>query len=165
MPPIEATVRNLEPADHRAVHRCRQSACAGDNQLVRLHGDLDVLWFNAGQGGNDGQALIGLQDVDRRFPIGRRHGLEELPMQLLGALDHGAGLGPHPTSRIGCTHGSCSDRSNGSASSSWDPGRNSNVPLRDRAGLLHSNRQLNGRTGLLFPIVDRRRHAVLRLAP
>jgi hypothetical protein len=37
----------------------------------------------------------------------RGHGLEELAMQSLGAIDHPAGPGPHDSSWIDCAHETC----------------------------------------------------------
>jgi len=95
--------------DRRAVHACRQLAHPGDAQHALLDRDLDLLRLDAGQRRNDRQFLLGLEHIDRRLPIHRRGRrqprLKEPAMQLLRPLDHRAGFGPHPVSRIGCTHG------------------------------------------------------------
>src|SRR5262249_25374966 len=67
--------------------------------------------FDTGERRHDRELPLALEYVDRRLPVRRRcacePGPEELPMQLLRPLDHRAGFGSHPVSRIGCGHCNC----------------------------------------------------------
>jgi hypothetical protein len=97
--------------NHSAARDRRQPPHSGDEQRILLDRDLDILRFDAGQRRNDRELPLALEYVDRRLPVRRRRarepGPEELAMQLLRPLDHRAGVGPHPVSRIGCGHRTC----------------------------------------------------------
>src|SRR5262249_35333031 len=107
-PALEAAVRDSHAIDRGAVHAGGQLPHAGDAQHAALDRNLDVLRFDTGQRCDDSELLLALEHIDRGLPIHRRcrreAGPEELAMQLLRPLDHCAGLGPHPTSRICCGH-------------------------------------------------------------
>src|SRR6516225_3152183 len=110
-PPLKATVRYFHAMNHGAARDRRQPLHAGDEQRIPLDRDLDILGFDAGERRNDRELPLVLEYVDRRLPVRRRcareAGPEELAMQLLRPLDHRAGFGPHPVSRIGCGHCAC----------------------------------------------------------
>src|SRR5262249_50809087 len=110
-PPLKATVRYFHAMNHSAARDRWQPLHSGDEQRISLDRDLDILRFDAGERRHDRELPLALEYVDRRLPVRRRcpreAGPEELTMQLLRPLDHRAGFGPHPVSRIGCGHCTC----------------------------------------------------------
>ena len=70
---------------------------------LRRH--LDLVGLDPGQGDQDGQRLVALEDVARRLP-GRRRvaAMKKLPMQALGALHRLAGLCPHQRFELSFRH-------------------------------------------------------------
>src|SRR5262249_52026558 len=124
-PALEPPVRDFQTMDGGAVHAGGQLPYAGDAQHAALDRDLDLLGFDAGQCRDDGQFLLALVHIDRGLPIDprarRQPGLEKAAVQLLRPLDHRAGFGPHPVSRIGCAHGTCPSRNRVISSKSSHP--------------------------------------------
>src|SRR5262249_43567108 len=108
---LKATMRYFHAMNHRAARGRRQPLHSGDEQRISLDRDLDILRFDAGERRNDRQLPLALEYVDWRLPVRRRCAREarpeELTMQLLRPLDHRAGFGPHPASRVGCGHRTC----------------------------------------------------------
>src|SRR5690349_11189361 len=74
--PLETAVRELEPANGGAARRSREPPDPGDLQDVGVECDSDVGWLDAGQGGDDRQRVVVLENVDRRLPIRHRGGVE-----------------------------------------------------------------------------------------
>src|SRR6516225_1956012 len=107
-PPLKTAVRYFQAMNRSAARDRRQPPQPGDEQRILLDRDLDILRFDAGKRRNDREFALALEYIDRRLPVRRRcapeAGPEELAMQVLCPLDHRAGLGPHPASRIGCGH-------------------------------------------------------------
>src|SRR6201982_4295296 len=110
-PSFEAPVRYFHAMNRSAARDRRQPPHPGDEQRISLDRDLDTLRLDAGERRNDRQLALALEYVDRSLPLPRRCArdprAEELAMHLLRPLDHGAGFGPHPASRIGCAHCTC----------------------------------------------------------
>src|SRR6266566_2355914 len=107
-PSLKAPVRYFQAMNRSVARDRRQPPHPGDEQRILLDRDLDILRLDAGERRNDRQLALPLEYIDRRLPVRRRcareAGPEELTMQLLRPLDHRAGFGPHPASRIGCGH-------------------------------------------------------------
>src|SRR6266481_1993938 len=110
-PSLKAPVRYFQAMNRSAARDRRQLAQPSDEQRILLDRDLDILRLDPGERRNDRQLALALEYIDRRLPVRRRcareAGPEELTMQLLRPLDHRAGFGPHPASRIGCAHCTC----------------------------------------------------------
>src|SRR6516165_4695467 len=109
--PLKTTVRYFQAMNRSAARDRRQPPHPGDEQRISVDRDLDILRFDAGKRRNDRELALALEYIDRGLPVRRRRaresGPEELAMQLLRPLDHRAGFGPHPASRIGCGHCPC----------------------------------------------------------
>ena len=86
------------------MSRCaRQWPLALDDQQAGAQRHGNGFELDARQGDQDGQRVIGLEDVDRRLPIGGGM-MKELAAQALGPFHRPAGIGPHQCFELACRH-------------------------------------------------------------
>src|SRR5262245_23581826 len=101
---LEAAVRNLQPQDIGAPPLTGEGTDAGNHQGLAFDLNMHGLRRHAGKGGDDQKLPFGFKHIDGRLPARRARpfarGNEELAMELLGLLEHGAGFGPHLTFRV-----------------------------------------------------------------
>src|ERR1051325_10203603 len=99
---LEAAVRNLEAPNRRAAHFFRPRPTAPDTKLAALDHYIDVIRGDAGQRDQECQAILGLEEIDRRLPkwAARRPGsLEKLPTQPFGPIEQLERFGPHEATK------------------------------------------------------------------
>jgi hypothetical protein len=77
--PFKVTVRNFHPKDPGSLHFPRQQTLAAYYEDASAQNDIDVLEFDAGEGNQDGQPVVGLKHVDRGLPM-RVRVMKKLPM-------------------------------------------------------------------------------------
>src|SRR5271163_2574392 len=95
-PSLEMPVRDLQPVDPGVPDFARQRGFAADDQDASAERHLDLVELDPGQGDQDGQRLVALEDVARRLPGGGRAvAMKKLPVEALGAFHRLAGLFPH----------------------------------------------------------------------
>jgi len=71
-PPLKMAMRDLQPMYPRFRQFRRQWALAADQQHSGAQRDLNPIHFDTGQGNQDRQGVVGLEDVAWRFPVRRR---------------------------------------------------------------------------------------------
>src|SRR5271167_4882385 len=95
-PALEVPVRYLQPMDSAIPDLARQGGLAADDQYAGAERHLDLVELDPGQGDQDSQHLLALEDVARRLPSWcRTAAMEKLPMEALGSLHRVTGLFPH----------------------------------------------------------------------
>jgi hypothetical protein len=100
-------MRNLQAVDEKAVLHPWKRPGAGDDHRIAIDEDLDIAGVDAREGDENSDAPLGLEDIHGRLP-GREASLgtqpKELAAQSLCALQHAAGIRPHPAGRIDRRH-------------------------------------------------------------
>ncbi len=98
-------VRDLHPVNARVLQFARQRSLAADDQDTGREADFDRFGRDPRQRDQNGQGLLGLEDVARRLPVGHRAAaMKKLAVQALRPLDGLAGLGPHQCFELSCCH-------------------------------------------------------------
>lgn len=88
---FETTLRKLKAMDGRGSHLGRIGPAPRDDEFSLADGGLDLVGLDAGQGDENEDSAVGLEDVDGWLPGDRRpcaRRREELPVHPLGALEH-----------------------------------------------------------------------------
>src|SRR5271167_2983163 len=86
-PTLEMPVRYFQPVDPCVPDLARQRCFAANDQYAGAERHLDLVELHSGQGDQDGQRLLALEDVAGRLPGRcRAAAMEELPIKALGAF-------------------------------------------------------------------------------
>src|SRR5215470_20436293 len=95
-PALEMPVRYLQPVNPGVPDLARQRGFAANDQYAGAERHLDLVELHPGQGDQDGQRLLALEDIAGRLPgLCRAAAMEELPIEAVGALHRIARLFPH----------------------------------------------------------------------
>jgi len=110
------TMGDLQAMNDGSAGNAGQPTMACYPQHVPFDRQVKVIAHNARQRHNDQELAVGLKNIEGRLPacwMDRRDArLEEPSMQMLGPLDHGQSLVPHPISQIPCGHRTASKSDN-----------------------------------------------------
>src|SRR5207253_1998584 len=104
-PPLEMSLRYFQAMDSGVPDLKRQRALAADDQHAGAERHRDLVRLYPGQGDQDGQRLLALENVARRLPSGcRRATTKKLTMESLSTLHRFAGLFPHQRLELSSRH-------------------------------------------------------------
>jgi hypothetical protein len=111
---FKSALRQFQSMDRCSPKHRWELARPGDEKIAVVNDRYDLIGVDAWQTHKDENLLIGLENIDRRFPsrpqFGRLRRPKNLPVKPLRAEQHCAGFRPHQI-RITSIHSSLSSRS------------------------------------------------------